>query len=47
MGFARESGLVTGPPKEQPPRNLSGTPDRAGIDTLESGRAERFAPPKG
>ncbi|VVT17384.1 conserved hypothetical protein [Sphingomonas aurantiaca] len=26
-----------GPPKEQPPRNLSGTRDRAGlIDTLES-----------
>jgi hypothetical protein len=25
------------PPKEQPPRNLSGTRDRAGlIDTLES-----------
>ena len=37
MGFARESGLATGPPKEQPPRNLSGTPDRAGlIGTLES-----------
>jgi hypothetical protein len=40
MGFARESGPATDPPKEQPPRNLSGTPDRAGlIGTLESGRA--------
>lgn len=41
MGFARESDPAKpDPPKEQPPRNLSGTPDRAGlIDTLESGRA--------
>ena len=48
MGHARESGLATGPPKEQPPRNLSGTRDRAGlIDTLESGRALQARPTEG
>ena len=40
MGLARESADGLGgrtPPKEQPPRNLSGTQDRAGpFDTLES-----------
>jgi hypothetical protein len=36
----RESvAFLTGkrPPKEQPPRNLSGLKDRSGKDTLESG----------
>jgi len=32
----RERIRETGSPKEQPPRNLSGTEDRAGHDTLES-----------
>ena len=35
-GHARESIRFAGSPKEQPPRNLSGTEDRAGHDTLES-----------
>ena len=36
------------PPKEQPPRNLSGTPDRAGLKTtLESGFAKFAEPTEG
>ena len=40
---ARES-VLSGPPKEQPPRNLSGIQDRAGrIDTLESASVQTGA----
>jgi len=37
----REQGLRAVPPKEQPPWNLSGTRDRKGDDSLESGRGAR------
>ena len=33
------------PPKEQPPRNLSGTPDRAGLSTLWKAAGTAFVRP--
>ncbi|VVT23366.1 conserved hypothetical protein [Sphingomonas sp. EC-HK361] len=46
-GHARERAGPSPPPKEQPPRNLSGRRDRARQDTLESGRAFQARPTEG